>query len=229
MNKKPLLLMNTNNITRDLVLLDLYHKDLVFYLTPSVIFLNAIGASVIINLILNDKIRIDADHKITIIDQSSIRTYNKLVIQYINDKQVTDLKKLAQELFLDIDFSLSIYDLVIKELVDEDVIVLKNEKKFILTKTTISLKNPQTIRSAYQKLHDSLFKEEQSQEFIALALLVDTFFDVNIFFDEDVHTNIQKALTNIKETKLFNDIKIFKEVIDEFFQLSNQQAGTYWF
>lgn len=221
--------MNTNNITRDLVLLDLYHKDLVFYLTPSVIFLNAIGASVIINLILNDKIRIDADHKITIIDQSSIRTYNKLVIQYINDKQVTDLKKLAQELFLDIDFSLSIYDLVIKELVDEDVIVLKNEKKFILTKTTISLKNPQTIRSAYQKLHDSLFKEEQSQEFIALALLVDTFFDVNIFFDEDVHTNIQKALTNIKETKLFNDIKIFKEVIDEFFQLSNQQAGTYWF
>ncbi|MDR1782299.1 MAG: hypothetical protein LBR40_04815 [Bacilli bacterium] len=228
MQEQPLLLMNTKNITRDLILLDLYHKNLVFYLAPSIIFLNAIGASVVMNLVLNKKIIIDDDKNIDVIDTTSTRTYNKLVIDYIVENKITSLKKLAQDLFLDVDFSFKIYDLVIKELAEEKVVEVKTEKRLIFNKNTIKLIDPERLRNAYKKLYDSLFKEEQPEELIALAILIDSFFDVNSYFDEEVHDTIEVALEKMKKDKLFSDIKAFKDVVDEFYLLSTQQNGALW-
>lgn len=228
MNEESLLLMNTKNITRDLVLLDLYHKDIVFYLAPSLLFLNAIGASMVINLVLNNKIAIDDNKNIKVLDETSNRTYNSIVLDYIIKNKITSVQKLAQELFVDVDFSFKLYDLVINELVEEKVIEVKTEKRFIFNKNTIKLTDPEQVRSAYQKLYDSLFKDEKPDELIALAVLIDSFFDLNQYFDKEVQDNVEHALNEMKKDKLFADIKAFKDVVDEFYLLSAQQNGAYW-
>lgn len=221
------LLMNTKNVTRDFILLDLYRKDIIFYFSPSTVFLNAIAASVIINLYLNNKIRL-TDGSIKIVDETSIRTYNKLMLEYIKENEITTLKEAAQEIFLDNDFSMQLYELVIEELNDEGLIKVEEKKQLILNKNIIKLADQHEVRKAYLKLYDTLFNDEQSQEFIALALIIDTFFSVDDYFDEDQHETIKQAINELRKTELYKDIAVFKDVIEEFYRLTAQRSTNYF-
>ena len=221
------LLMNTKNVTRDFILLDLYRKDIIFYFTPSTVFLNAIATSIIINLYLNEKIQLKDSH-ITIIDRTSIRTYNKLMIDYIEDNKITSLKDIAHAVFLDSDFSMQLYELVIEELSNEKLIEIETKKKLILNKSIIKLVEQNAVRDAYKKLFATLFNDDESQEFIALALIIDTFFSVDDYFDEADHATIKEKLEKLKETELYKDIVIFKDVIEEFYRLTAQRSTNYF-
>lgn len=220
-------LMNVNNIARDFILLDLYRKNLVFYFTPSSIFLSAIASSIVINLYLNNKISLNND-KLMIIEEKSIRTYNKLMIEYIKDHEVTSLRSLASQIFLDNAFSFSLFELIIDEIASEDLIEIQTKKQLILNKTTIKLKDQNAVREAYQKLFNTLFTEYEQQEFIALALIIDTFFSVDDYFDENEHVSIKEAINKLKDSELYQDIIVFKDVIDEFYQLTTQRSTNYF-
>ncbi len=220
-------LMNVNNIARDFILLDLYRKNLIFYFTPSSIFLSAIASSIVINLYLNDKI-ILKDDKILVIDELSTRTYNKLMIDYIKENEITSLRDLASQIFLDNAFSFSLYELIIEELSREDLIEIETKKQLILNKTTIKLINQDAVRDAYKKLFKTLFSGGEQQEFVALALIIDTFFSVDDYFDESEHTTIKDAIEKLKDSELYQDIIVFKEVIDEFYQLTTQRSTNYF-
>ncbi|MDL2211603.1 hypothetical protein LJB88_01875 [Erysipelotrichaceae bacterium OttesenSCG-928-M19] len=221
------LLMNTLNVTRDFILLDLYRKNIIFYFSPSSTFLSAIAASVIINLYLNHKIELN-ESEIKIVDESSIRTYNKLMIDYLKENEITDLREAAHEMFLDTDFSMQLYELVIQELLNENLIKVEETRQLILTKNIISLVDQNSVRQAYQKLFDTLFNDEQSQEFIALVLLIDTFFSIDDYFDESEHETIKIEMEKLRETPLYKDIAIFREVIEEFYQLIAQRSTNYF-
>lgn len=220
-------LMNVKNIARDFILLDLYRKDLIFYFTPSSIFLSAIASSVVINLYLNNKIELK-DDKILIIDEMSSRTYNKFMIDYIKENEIDSLRELASQTFLDNTFSFELYELIIQELSREKIIEIETRKQLILNKSTIRLIDQDAVREAYQHLFDTLFSEDQHQEFIALALIIDTFFSVDDYFDESEHATIKAAIEKLKDSELYKDIIVFKEVIDEFYQLTTQRSTNYF-
>ncbi|MDF9867273.1 hypothetical protein OKW22_000842 [Bacilli bacterium PM5-3] len=220
-------LMNIKNVTRDFILLDLYRKDIIFYFSPSTVFLNAISASVLINLYLNNKVKLE-NGNIEIIDETSIRTYNKLMIDYLKENELKTLKDTAHEVFLDSDFSMELYELVIKELCEENLIEIETKKHLILNKTTIKLIDQNSVREAYKKLFDTLFNDEQSQEFIALALIIDTFFSVDDYFDESEHETIKTAIEELRKTELYQDIVVFKDVIEEFYRLTAQRSTNYF-
>ena len=221
------LLMNTKNITRDLILLDLYRKDIVFYFSPSSVTLSAIAVSVIINLYLNNKIKL-VDGNIKIVEEASTRTYNKLMIEYLKKHEITTLKNAAHEIFIDSEFSMQLYELVIEELSEEKLIEIETKRQLILNKNIIKLVDQNSVRQAYKKLFQTLFKDEQSQEFVALALIIDTFFSVDDYFDESEHTAIKEALEHLKKTAIYQDIVIFKDVIEEFYQLTAQRDTNYF-
>lgn len=220
-------LMNIKNITRDMILLDLYHNDQIFYFAPATNVLSALTCSIFINLILNKKISIDND-KITLLDDTSIRQYNKKMIDYIKDNPNTTVKELAQELFLDLDFGYELFELVLNELEDEHIVKIENKRQFIFQRTTISLVNEEEVREAYLKLFKSLSDKEAALELIALALVVDTFFDVRNFFSEHDYKLIKDELENIKQEDIYLQIQVFKEVIDDFYELIIQKSNNYF-
>lgn len=220
-------LMNQNNIARDFILLDLYRKDLIFYFTPSSIFLSAVASAVVINLYLNNKI-ILKDGKITIVDEASIRTYNKNMLEYIKENEIETLRELASQIFLDNNFSFSLYELIIEELSRENLILIENRKQLILNKTTIKLIEQNAVKEAYMNLFNTLFENNKQQEFVGLALIIDTFFSVDDYFDESDHQTIKEAIEKLKDSELYNDIIVFKDVIDEFYQLTTQRSTNYF-
>lgn len=220
-------LMNLNNIARDFILLDLYRKDLVFYFTPSSIFLSAVASAVVINLYLNEKISLK-NQKISIIDESSTRTYNKFMLDYIKENEIDNLRELASQMFLDNNFSFSLYELIIEELSRENLILIENKKQLILNKTTIKLIDQNAVKEAYTNLFDTLFEKNKQQEFIALALIIDTFFSVDDYFDKSEHQAIKETIEKLKDSDLYKDILTFKEVIDEFYQLTTQRNTNYF-
>lgn len=217
-------LMQQKNITRDFLLLDLYKDELVFYFAPNSIFLSTISTSIVLNLYLNQKMSLNSETKeIAIINQSSIRTYNKAMMNYIEDNKITNLKDLAQQLFLDTDFVMDLFEMVMTEFEKEKQIEIVTEKKLLLTKNVIKLKDKEAVRNAYQGLYESLFKADDASEFVALALLIDTFYSVDDYFAQAEHEQIKARLNELKETKLYQDIKIFKDVIEDFYQLTAQR------
>lgn len=223
------MLMNTKNITRDLLLLDLYHKDIIFYFSPTSVFLSAISSSVLLNLLLNDKIDIE-DDRLIIKDTTSTRSYNKRMIDYLIENDISSLKQAAQQIFLDNEFSYELYELAVKELDDDNLIKIEVKKQFLFNRNTISLVNQDSVREAYLKLFNTLFNENQSQEIIALALIIDTFFSVDDYFDDEDHATIKEELERLKksENELYKNIIVFKEVIDEFYNLIVQRSTNYF-
>ncbi|WP_423362949.1 hypothetical protein [Mycoplasma sp. P36-A1] len=227
MNKDNLMLQK--NITRDFLLLDLYKEDLVFYFAPSSVFLSTISTSIILNLYLNDKISINSETKdFKIIDQTSIRTYNKTMMEYIEKNKITNLHKLAQQLFLDTDFVMDLFEYVIKEFEKDDIIEVKSEKRLVLHKNIVKLKDKDSVKKAYQGLYESLFLDDEANEFVALALLIDTFYSVDDYFSEDEHGQIKERLKELQETQLYSDIKVFKDVIEDFFSLIASRNTNYF-
>lgn len=221
------MLMNTKNITRDLLLLDLYRKDIIFYFTPSTVYLLAISSSVVLNLILNDKIKIE-NEEIKVIDESSIRTYNKKMIGYIQKHNIKTLRELASKIFLDNDFCYELYELAVKELQDEGLVKIDVKKQFFFNRNTITLIDEDSVKAAYLKLFKTLYKDDESEELIALALIIDTFFNVDDYFDESEHQKIKEELTKLKEKPMYQNIIVFKEVIDEFYNLIVQRGTNYF-
>lgn len=221
------MLMSTKNITRDLLLLDLYKKDIIFYFTPSTVYLLAIASSIVLNLILNDKIKIE-NEEIKIIDESSIRTYNKKMILYIQAHDIKTLRELASKIFLDNDFCYELYELAVKELQDEGLVKIDVRKQFFFNRNTISLVDEDSVKDAYLKLFKTLYKDDESEELIALALVIDTFFNVDDYFDESEHQKIKEELNELKNKPIYQNIVVFKEVIDEFYNLIVQRGTNYF-
>lgn len=219
--------MNLNNITRDLILLDLYQADKVFYFAPNSPYLSAITASVFINLILNNKIVIKGNY-ITIVDETSTRPYNKALLEYLSKSEKPNLTTLAQDLFIDSEFSFSLFELVIHELYVEKLVDISTKKRLIVTKHKISLCDRESVRESYQKLYQTLFKENESKEMIALVLIIDTFLDIREFFDKEEYVLIDQELSKLKETEVYQDIKAFKTVIDEFYLLISSNRVSYF-
>ncbi|MEG0284062.1 MAG: hypothetical protein RR543_04465 [Erysipelotrichales bacterium] len=222
-----LLLMNHKDITRDFILLDLYHDDITFYFSPSTVFLSAISASSLITLYLNKKIELN-DGEITILDDNSYQDYHQMMMDYIKERKLFNIKELASELFADSDFSLSLYEKVIENLSKDGLIKVEKKTQFILNKNSISLVDEEAVRSSYLKLYETLFNDDESQEFVALALVIDTFFMIDDYFDEDQHDKIKESLVRLKDNELYNDIIVFKDVIDEFYSLITHRSTNYF-
>jgi len=224
-------LMQTLNITRDMVLLDLYHKNLVFYFSPSSTYLNAISTSIVLTLYLNKKISIDSESKeIKIIDDSSIRSYNKAMLDYIKDYHITKLNDLADKLFLDSDFTIDLFEKVIEELEAEGVVKVTSQKKLVLYKNTVELVNREDVKQAYDGLYQSLFNEGDKTEFVALALLIDSFFNIDQYFDKESHETIKEKMDSlkVKDDSLYEDIQIFRNVIEDFYYLSATNTTNFF-
>ncbi|MEG0686363.1 MAG: hypothetical protein RR425_03690 [Erysipelotrichales bacterium] len=222
-----LLLMNHKDITRDFILLDLYHDDITFYFSPSTVFLSAISASSLITLYLNKKIELN-DGEITILDDNCYQDYHQMMMDYIKERKLFNIKELASELFADSDFSLSLYEKVIENLSKDGLIKVEKKTQFILNKNSISLVDEEAVRSSYLKLYETLFNDDESQEFVALALVIDTFFMIDDYFDEDQHDKIKESLVRLKDNELYNDIIVFKDVIDEFYSLITHRSTNYF-
>lgn len=228
MSNKPL--MSTENVARDFVLLDLYRKDIIYYFTPSTVFLSAIAAATFLNLILNDKVKVK-NNTIEVIDLTSTRTYNKLMIDYLIRNDIKDVKSVANEVFLDNDFSTELYELLIKELYEEGLIDIETKSQFILTKNIVRLTDQDCVREAYLKLFETLYNNDRSQhEIIALALVIDTFFSVDDYFDEEDHIKIKENIEKLKEneSEMYQNIIVFKDVIDEFYNVIAQRSTNYF-
>ena len=176
---------------------------------------------------LNEKISLK-NQKISIIDESSTRTYNKFMLDYIKENEIDNLRELASQMFLDNNFSFSLYELIIEELSRENLILIENKKQLILNKTTIKLIDQNAVKEAYTNLFDTLFEKNKQQEFIALALIIDTFFSVDDYFDKSEHQAIKETIEKLKDSDLYKDILTFKEVIDEFYQLTTQRNTNYF-
>lgn len=221
------MLMNNKDITKDFILLDLYKDDITFYFSPSSVFLSAITASVIITLYLNKKIKLD-NGAIIILDDDCIKPYNQLMMDYIIDNKMDNVDNLAHELFMDSDFSLELYEMVINELKKDGLIEVVEKQHLILTKNIIKLTDQDSVRESYQKLYSTLFDDNDSQEFVALALIIDTFFMVDDYFDKEDHDKIKEALDRLKQTDIYEDIIVFKDVIDEFYSLIAKRSTNYF-
>ncbi|MGL4382408.1 MAG: hypothetical protein ACRCTA_01680 [Bacilli bacterium] len=215
------------NVTRDLILLGLYNKKMEFYFNPSSTFLSSLASSIVMNLILNNKITIEED-KIAINDFSSIRVYNKKMIDYIKVNQFNSIRSLASELFLDTDFTMELFEDVISELKEEGLIEVSNKKKLILNKHLITLSNPSVVKESYIKLFETLFEDNSSQELIALTLLIDTFYDLDDFFDEEDIIQLQSRIKQLHNDPLYQDIATFKEFIDEFYLMIAKSNSNYF-
>jgi len=222
-------LMQQLNLTRDLFLLDLYHKKLVFYFSPSSTYLNALSTSIVLNLYLNKKISIDSVTKeIKVIDNTSICTYNKAMLDYIEDYHITKLNDLADKLFLDTDFTIDLFEKVVAELEEEKIIKVTSEKRLVLFKNTVELVNREDVKKAYDGLYQTLYKDEQATEFVALALLIDSFFNIDNYFSKDNHQQIKERLDALKGSDLYDDIKVFRNVIEDFYYLSATNSTNFF-
>lgn len=220
-------LMSVKNITRDMILLDLYRNDQIFYFTPATNVLSSLSCSIFINLILNDKIIIE-NNIIKIIDTTSIRTYNKKMLNYLEANPNKTVKEIAQDLFLDLEFGYELFELALEELENEGVIEIENKRQFLFNRTTISLTDNEQVREAYLKLFKSLSEKDAALELIALALVIDTFFDVHKFFSEEDYLLINEELNNLKQEEIYKQILVFKEVIDDFYELIIQKSNNYF-
>lgn len=214
--------METKNVVEKVILLNLLDEDMSFYYAPSSTFLNSISAAIFLDLYLNKKIVFEKE-KINLVNDKSLVDYQQKLIDFIKRQDTNDLKSISFNLFKDLDFSMELFELVVQDLVDNNVIEVEEKKILVVTKNMLVLKDKDLVEKYRLELKDVLFNEGQLLEYVSVAIILDTFYDLSIFFENVSEEEINKCIAKIHKTVLYQEIKFFKKVADDFYNVYIQK------
>lgn len=214
--------METKSVVEKVILFNLLKDNMSFYYAPSSAFLNSISASIFLDLYLNKKIIFEED-SVKIIDDKSSVDYQQNLIDFIKRQKTEDLNTISFNLFKNLDFSMDLFEKVAQDLVDNDMIEIQEKKILVVTKNRLVLKNRELVQQYYEELKDVLFNDGQLLEYVAIAIVLDSFYDLRSIFENVDEETVKQCIDKIHSTVLYHEIELFKKVADEFYNLYIQK------